>query len=164
MAIPDFEKLMLPMLEVLKDGNEYKMKEVIEILAKKFQISEEERMLLTPSKANYLFDIRVGWARTYLKKAGLVSDPKRGSVRITERGLEILNQNLKEITKEYLMKFHEFQEFVNFNKEKTNNLQDVYEENQTDLTPEEELEKAYKKLKDVLISDIFRKIFEYKSV
>ncbi len=109
--IPDYQTLMLPFLRAINDGREYKVNDIIEQLTSQFNLSEYERKELLPSGTAFLFSNRVGWARTYLKKAGLVSAPKRGVVTITERGKNTLVQNLSEINVKYLSQFPEFIEF-----------------------------------------------------
>ena len=49
MAIPDFQSLMLPLLQRLADGKEHPNVEVLEALADQFHLSEDERKELLPS-------------------------------------------------------------------------------------------------------------------
>jgi len=71
MAIPDYQSIMLPLLKYLGDGNEHHIRETIEALAQQFGLTPEERKDILPSGQQFTFDNRVGWARTYMKKAGL---------------------------------------------------------------------------------------------
>ena len=109
--IPDYQSIMLPLLTHVSNGNEYKLNDLIETLSMQFGLSESEKKELLPSGQSFIFSNRVGWARTYLKKAGLLDVPKRGSVVITKRGKDVLNEKLKEINVSYLKKFPEFIEF-----------------------------------------------------
>ncbi len=84
--IPDYQTLMLPLLKTVSDGKEYKFSDVVEALANQFKLTAEERKGLLPSGQAFLFSNRVGWARTYLKKAGLLEAPRRGIMLISERG------------------------------------------------------------------------------
>jgi restriction system protein len=90
MPIPDYQTVMLPFLRILRDGEIHPVRNVIEQLASQFKLTAEEREEKIPSGLAFLFRNRVGWARTYLKKAGLIESPKRGEYRITKRGLEVL--------------------------------------------------------------------------
>ncbi len=74
-------------------------------------MSEEDRTKLLPSGQQPIFYNRVGWARTYLKKAGLLEDPKRGYFQITNRGKEVLDDNPSRIDMKFLRKFPEYIEF-----------------------------------------------------
>ena len=111
MAIPNYQSLMLPLLKFSSDQKERSIREAIEQLSSWFKLSKEERKELLPSGQQYIFDNKVGWARTYLKKAGLLDSPKRGFLKITERGLDALKQNPKEINNNFLKKYPEFVEF-----------------------------------------------------
>lgn len=93
MSIPDYQTLMLPLLKLLVDKQEHSLRETIEALAEEFGLTEPERKELLPSGQQPVFDNRVGWARTYMKKAGLLETTRRGYFRITDRGLEVLKQN-----------------------------------------------------------------------
>ena len=85
MAIPDFQTMMLPFLQVVAHGGEHTLRDVVEQLADHFKLSEEERKELLPSGSQFTFANRVGWARTYMSKAGLLESSRRGFFRITER-------------------------------------------------------------------------------
>jgi len=87
MAIPDYQSIMLPLLKFASDKREHSIQDAIEDLASFFKVSETELQELLPSGQQKIFDNRVGWARTYLKKAGLLDSPKRGVFVITEKGL-----------------------------------------------------------------------------
>ena len=68
--IPDYQSLMLPLLKLVSDGQEHKYRDLIESLAIEFEVTDEERKELLASGNQAIFDNRVGWAKTYLKKAG----------------------------------------------------------------------------------------------
>jgi restriction system protein len=77
MAIPDYQAIMLPLLRLTSDGQEHRFRDAVETLAAEFQLTADERSELLPSGTAPTFDNRVGWARTYLKQAGLIESPKR---------------------------------------------------------------------------------------
>lgn len=72
MPIPDFQTIMLPLLRIMLDGRERSIQELTESLAKEFSLNEEELRVLLPSGKQPIFYNRVGWARLYLTKAGLL--------------------------------------------------------------------------------------------
>jgi restriction system protein len=111
MAIPDYQSIMLPLLKFLSDGEVHSKRNVVEHLSSEFRLSTEEKTELLPSGKQPVFSNRVGWARTYLKKAGLIESVKHGYFRITERGKDVLAQNPKRIDNKFLDKFPEFREF-----------------------------------------------------
>jgi restriction system protein len=155
MAIPDYQSVMLPLLKLLSDKKEHQIRETLEILAKQFNLSEEERKEMLPSGIDFVFNNRVGWARTYLKKAGLLEYAKRGVHRITDRGLNVLKKNPPEINVKFLKQFPEFIEFQTI-KPKTES--DKESEEEKTKTPEELLEVAYQDLNDQLASDLSKQI------
>lgn len=111
MSIPDYQSIMLPLLKLSADQQEHSLHEAIDTLALDFELSDEERQELLPSGKHPVFNNRVGWARTYLKKAGLLEYTKRGFCRITSRGLEVLKQNPKVIDARFLNQYSEFIDF-----------------------------------------------------
>ena len=82
---------MRPLLEALSDGREQNVREVYAAVADRLHLTEADRQELIPSGTQRLLDNRVGWARTYLLKAGLLESPRRAIVRITQRGREALS-------------------------------------------------------------------------
>ncbi len=155
MAIPDYQTIMLPLLKYLGDNEEHSLRETIEYLADKFQLSNEERKELLPSGQQATFDNRVGWARTYMKKAILLEPTRRGYFRITERGQGVLSQNPQKINVKFLEQFQEFMEFRQVRKEKPEKPK---VEPASVETPEEALEGAYQKLQEGLASDLLQNV------
>lgn len=113
MPIPKYDEMYRAFLDCLADGQMHRSKEVKDTVAGIFSISESERAELLPSGKQQLFDNRIGWTRTYLKKAGLVQSPSRGVYVITPVGRQVLNENPSEIDNQYLQRFESFREFIN---------------------------------------------------
>jgi restriction system protein len=157
--IPDYQSIMLPLLRKVSDKAEHKFRDIIESLAKQFVLSDEERKELLPSGVQPVFDNRVGWAKTYLKKAGLIDTPKRATVTITTRGLEILKKNPESINVKFLKQFPEFVEFQT-SKRGDGEMGTVTEttEEQSNQTPEEILESAYQKIRKSLAQDLLNRV------
>src|SRR3990172_1714883 len=118
MAIPDYQSIMLPLLKMASDGEIHQFRATVDALARHFQLGDVERKELLPSGKQPTFDNRVGWARTYMAKAGLLDSPKRGQFRITDRGREIIAQDLKEIDKQFLEQYPEFNQFQQIKRDK----------------------------------------------
>jgi restriction system protein len=93
MPVPDFQTVMLPFLKTLAKGEEWLMRDVTEHLATAFKLSPEERQEMLPSGAMTLINNRVAWAKTHLKNAGLLENPKRGVVKLSARGKSVLAEN-----------------------------------------------------------------------
>jgi len=159
--IPDFQTIMLPLLRQLKDGKEYKLDVIVDLMAKEFNITDEQRKELLPSGQTFVFGSRVGWARTYLKKAGLIDTPKRGYLKITETGLNVLKQNPNGINIAYLKQFPAFQDWQNIKKDESSNnidIEAIQSESINIQTPEELLETSYQSIRKDLAQEILDKI------
>ncbi len=156
--IPDFQTLMLPILTLVKDKKEYSLGEIVDTLADEFKLTSEERKELLPSGQTYMFGNRVGWARTYLRKAGLLDFPKRGMTCITERGLNVLQQKPKKINIAFLKQFPEFIEFQNTKKEDASSENITSQVEISIQTPEEILEDSYQNIRKTLAQDLLDKI------
>jgi len=157
MAIPDYQTVMLPLLGFVSDGKEHQIREAVNALADQFNLTDAERKERLPSGLDRLFDNRVRWGRTYMKKAGLLSDPRRGYLQITERGQDVLHKKPAKIDLQFLRQFPEFLEFQAPNRDDDEptmaDMQDVSSE-----TPEELLASAYLKLRKQLESDLLASV------
>ncbi|MDH4079901.1 MAG: restriction endonuclease [Nitrospira sp.] len=146
MAIPDYQTVMLPLLQFLKDGKEHNIGEVVNSLAAEFKLSTEERQQFLGSGQQTVIRNRAGWARTYLKKAGLLESTRRGFFRITEQGRSVLALKPGRIDVKYL---EQFPEFVTFRELRHDRADEVAApiNSSTDATPEEALDTAYARLR-----------------
>ncbi|MDR2207003.1 MAG: restriction endonuclease [Flavobacteriaceae bacterium] len=159
--IPDFQTIMLPLLEAFSDKQEYKKPALVEIIANKFKLTKEERLAMLPSEKDYIIWNRVGWAMVYLKKAGLLETPKRGSYLITKQGLEILNLKPQRIDIKFLENIPKFKQWREDYK-KDNSTDKNIGENDIEMskTPEELLDYSYTQLKGELATELIEKIKE----
>jgi restriction system protein len=157
MAIPDFQTIMLPLLQLARDGQEHSLREAYDRLADKFQLTEDERKELLPSGQQELFHNRVAWARTYLKMADLLQNTRRGYFKITDRGLSVIGKNPDRIDKKSLEQFKEFQEFTS-RKHSKETEEGESGSTLTEQTPEEVLETAYQSLRDDLANELLQTI------
>ena len=153
MAVPDFQSIMLPLLKITGDKKEHRLSEVTEALAQEFSLTDDDRKELLPSGSQGKFDNRVGWARTYLTKAGLLEKVERGSFRITERGLKVLSEKPDYINIKFLKQYKEIREFIGLEPGPDNGEVVVDEK-----TPEEILAESYQKLRDDLAQELLAQI------
>ncbi len=158
MPIPDYETIMLPLLQSVADGGEYSMRDLIDILATRFGLTDEERNRLLPSGQQPVFDNRVGWARTYLLKAGLLTSPRRGFIRITERGQQVLKENPERIDNEFLSRYEEFRDFRQASRSRIS--ASTHAEHREAVTPLEALERAHARLQEDLAEELLRRVKE----
>ncbi len=154
MTIPVFQQIMLPLLQLLEDKQEHSLRQIIDSLINQFSVTQEEQHDLLPSGKQAIFDNRVGWARTYLKKAGLIESTRRGFFRITDRGLQVLKQNPAKIDVAFLKQFEEFKEFRAMRSKKRTES----DEEEAETAPEEALANAYQDLKNNLASELLQQL------
>ena len=159
--IPDFQKLMLPLLKACSKGT-ISTKEIIAKLADEFDLSEEERARLTPSGKKAIFSDRVTWAKGYLKQAGLVKYPERGKSVITEAGKKVLQSKRKDINIKFLKQYKSFQDFQagkETQSEQTDSgVADDAEAKTDDATPDENLRSAYETIRATLADDLLDRV------
>lgn len=149
MEIPKYYEYYKPFLEYIRDGKEHSLNEIKSYMAEYFKIKQSELSEAYSSGAN-VFSKRVGWASTYLKKAGLINSPARGMLVITEQGLDVLNENPHIIDNKYLMKFESFRNFKGSSNVDDNKL--VVEEETK--TPDDTFEESYNKINQSLADDV----------
>ncbi|MGE3425024.1 MAG: restriction endonuclease [Dehalococcoidia bacterium] len=161
MPIPDYQTLMLPLLKLAADGSERRFRDSIEQLARQFNVSEKERAELLPSGTAPVFDNRVGWARTYLKQAGLLQSPRRGVFQITDRGRTLLSTNPERIDAAFLDRYDEFRAFRMRRRDSEPRSSEQAEQRpsgQEQETPEDALASAYQKLRKNLETELLDQV------
>jgi len=156
MAIPDFQTVMLPLMRHCQDGQEHSISDTVEALAKHFKLTDEERKTLLPSGVQEVFRNRVAWAKSHLKMAGLLANPRRGIYQITQRGQEVLVKSPPALNLRFLHQFPEYQAFRATHRQRTEEAEET--ETNHGATPEEALETAYAKIRDDLAADILQRL------
>ena len=156
MSIPDFQSIMLPLLQYFADGKEHSTYEALDKLASYYLLTDQELNELLPSGKQTTFYNRVGWARTYLAKSRLLEMTRRSYYKITDRGRDVLKSKPDRIDMKYL---EQFPEYVDFREKEGTRRKN--QEIDTDLviktsskTPEEVLEYAYQEIRDNLAHEL----------
>jgi restriction system protein len=157
MLIPDFQSVMRPVLEAVRDGVAIPLGVLRESIADVFQLTEEERKERLPSGRQTVINNRVGWARTYLNKAGLLTIPSKGMVQITVRGRETLANGPERITVAWLKQFPEFADFHTA-KPQTVDVLGVLDVEIAETTPDEQLAAAHQALVQSLADELLAQV------
>ena len=110
MTVPDYQSLMRPVLEALETNGAQPYRELVELVADALALSDEDRAATVPS-GEAMVRNRVGWALSYLARAGAVVRPRRGISEITDRGRELLAEGHDRITNKELNRYPEFREY-----------------------------------------------------
>ncbi len=157
MAIPDFQSVMRPVLQAVGDGVPLPLSALRVRIADVFQLTEEERKERLPSGNQTVINNRVGWARTYLNKAGLLTIPNKGMVQITDRGREALATGPERITVTWLKQFPEFADFHTA-KPQVPDAAVVADSDLAETTPDEQLAAAYQALQQSLADELLAQV------
>jgi len=152
---------MLPLLKLANDEDDHYIHDAVNKLADSFSLTDEEKSILLPSGQQPVFYNRVGWARTYLKKAGLIEDPRRGYFHITKSGKSVLAENPNRIDMQFLRQFPEYVEFRKITKDSSQ--PEPIEEALEELTPEEALENAYQRIRRDLSEELLESVLRSSS-
>jgi restriction system protein len=158
MSIPDYQTLMLPLLMFSADGEEHSLRDAIDHLGAEFSLTDEEMKELLPSGQSATFGNRVSWARTYMRKAGLLEATRRAHFRATPRGIGVANSPPERIDNQFLEQFPEFVRFRSTRRD--NGTVEGKETTTSATTPEETLENAYVKLRESLVAELLQTIAE----
>ncbi len=160
MAVPDFQSIMLPFMMELRNGKESQISDLVVELANRFNLTEEDRQVLLPSGSQSLFRNRVAWAQTHLKQAGLIENPSRGRVRISDQGLKVLDQKPEQINCRFLKTFPSYLKFIGFNTEGSNESKPIPETVivESKQTPQELMESAFQTLRKATMEELIDRL------
>lgn len=160
MPIPTYEEFMLPLLRWLADGEVKSMRDAYKALADEFGLTPEERSELLPSGQREVYKNRIGWTRTYLGKAGLLTYPQKGTVQITDEGRRVLAQNPFRIDRKFLLQYPSFREFLQGWKE-TQETGSLNPDAQiTSQTPRELIEESVRMLNADLQNQVLTQVLD----
>lgn len=153
---PKYYEYMLPELQILKDKNVYSRNDLIDLAAKKLNVTEEQkREMINSGSPRYLG--RGGWGLTYLKQAGLICSPKRGLFQITETGLDFLSKHPTSLS---VVDLQQFPSFVEFQTRSTKDRETPAVVLDSEITPDEQIQNAYNSLKQDVCDQLLNKILE----
>jgi restriction system protein len=158
MPIPKYYEMHKPFLEFIRDGQLHSLKELKMQMAEYFDLEDADLAELLPSGRQTIFVNRIGWARTYLKKSGLIDSPARATFVITQQGLDVLQDNPDVIDNAYLMRFESFREFQNSAENTSDHNGTPNDERGT--TPDDTFEDSFKKINDNLADELLSEVMK----
>jgi restriction system protein len=159
MPIPDFQSTMRPLLEVLSDGKEWRMRDVTEAMATRFRLSPQERAEMLPSGTQTLFSNRVAWAKTHLKAAGLLLNPNRGKVTLSDEGKRVLATYQDAINCRFLRQYPSYLELVGRSRS-DDEVEDAVDGTEPDQTPLELMDESFHALRRATADELLVKLRE----
>ena len=161
MPTPDFQSLMRPLLEVLSDGKEWRMRDVTDALATRFHLTQQEREEMLPSGQQTLFNNRVSWAKTHLKGAGLISNPNRGKVTLSDEGRRVLATHPDAINCRFLRQYPSYLELVGRSRTDDEGEQvGAVDGTESDQTPLELMDESFHALRRATADELLVKLRE----
>ena len=157
MSIPDYQRLMLPVLKAAAAGNRT-VPEAAKEIADHFGLTDLEREAMLPSGRQRVLHNRVHWAKFYLTKAGLLESPKRGLFTISDEGKKVLAAAPPKLDVKFLLAYAPFQQFYNAEKAPEDHLATAID--QATETPEEVIEAAHDAINAALRTDLLDRILQ----
>lgn len=157
MAVPDFQSMMLPLLEAIADGAEHSNSAAFDSVAKQMNIAAEDLQLMHSGGEQTVFYNRVAWGKTYLKKGGLLKSPKRGTIQITESGQRVLRNKPAKIDIRFLKQIGGADCLKPSPTTEVVQLEDSVNESSA-ATPEDLIESGYQYLREALILEIIEQV------
>ena len=156
-SIPQYHTLMLPLLQVMESGANMSTKQMRDAVAAYLGLSVEALSQRLPSGTQSTFDNRMGWARTYLFKAGLIDRPRRATYAISQSGKQLLLNPPATIDTDFLRTYDQFKEFIGTG---SNAREDLVPNNETDndLTPEEQIERGVRQIQGELKDEVLDRV------
>jgi len=155
-TIPPYHTLMLPLLQVMGNGQEMTTNQMRNGVAERLSLSSEALSLLLPSGTQTVFSNRMGWARTYLFKAGLIQRPRRATYSISDSGKKVLLNPPASIDEDFLSSFDEFKQFID--KPQYNREKPIVSDGEKKLTPDEQIESGIKQIQRELKDEILARV------
>jgi restriction system protein len=156
-SVPRYHTLMLPLLKVMGGGSELTTNQMRDAVADHLGLSAEALSQRLPSGTQTAFDNRMGWARTYLYKAGLIERPRRATYVISQSGKDLLANPPAAIDAEFLRSYEQFNDFIPTTR---NGKQELIESGDIDddLTPEEQIEKGVRRIQRELQDEVLDRV------
>lgn len=158
MAVPKFQQFFPPVIKSLGDGKVHTIQEINEYCINELKLSEQDCLEQIPSGYSKVNN-RIAWAKTYLKKAGLIESPARTKFRLTEEGMKAYQLGAECVTLEYLQQFESFQKF---HETKNDERKEIEKQigTTTDKSPREIIDDTLKEWNASLADDLLAEILK----
>lgn len=156
MSVPKYHELYGAFIRALQDGEVHAIKEIKEAVIQEKHLTEDDLNEMLPSGRQTTFANRLGWARTYLRKAGLIDSPARAKYTLTSTGRDVI-PHADEIDDEYLKRYPSFRQFI------SNTDEDIPAEvvkEEKEQSPEELLESSFKQVNAALASELMDEVMK----
>ena len=153
--IPKYYQMHKPVLDYLSDGNVHTLNELKKYIVELFDLSDSEVSEMLSSRHQAVYVNRLGWATTYLKKAGLIERPARSQFVITEAGKKLQMEHNEVIDNTILKRYQSFNDFINPASDDEDDNESSDEE-----TPEIIIDNEFKKMNNQLADDLMSEVMK----
>jgi restriction system protein len=158
MAVPDFQTVMRPLLDVLDDGVAHTLQQLREAVAEMLGVTEEEQEELLPSGKQTTYSNRIAWALTHMGKAGLVTRPGRGQYRLTDRGIKVLATHADRVDMTVLAEFEDYQKFRKRKPKSVGNAEAAVQIAADELSPSEAVGRLVEAADEGVADDLLERL------
>lgn len=150
---------MVPVLEVLSDGQQRTRREMFAAVGDRMGLSDEQRSELLGSGQRKA-DNRMGWAMSFLARAEAVARPRRGQYVITAAGRALLARHPNGLTEKHLKAIPAFREYVPVDRSSSAAVVDLVAaaDEETVLDPIEQIEQGFTRLKTDIATQLLKRL------
>ncbi len=159
MAVPKYYEFFSPILTLLSDNNQHSTKEIRTFCIAHFSLTEDDVQQTTSSGKQNLLNDRIGWAKTYLKKAGLIECPSRSQYLITEEGQKAVRYGTQNVTVEYLKQYESFRKFWDPLSYASTSVS-LNESDNTEQSPKEIIESSVNQINESLADTLMQEVLK----
>lgn len=157
MSIPKYNEMFPSILKCLNEPGTHRISDLRDKVARDFSLTEEDLRITIPSGGS-LFGGRVGWARTYLKRAGLIDTPERNRYVLTESGRKAVAEGAEHVDLKYLEQFESFRKFIGKSASSDPASPPPAPPEPGNESPEEIIEEQLRKMNSALAADLMEKV------
>ncbi len=157
MPVPKYNEMFGVFLKALADGEVHDYKDVKKYAINALHLTPTDLEEMLPSGNESTFSNRIGWARTYLKKACLIESPSRAHFALTPEGKAAL-PDADIIDNAYLERFDSYRRFIT-----ESSGREFTESDTTDKegqSPLEQFESSFEAINATLASDILDEVMK----
>jgi restriction system protein len=159
MAVPKYNEFFSPILTILSDGKQHSTREIRTFCIAHFSLTEDDVQQTTSGGKQNLLNDRIGWAKTYLKRAGLIECPSRSQYLITDEGNKAVRYGTQNVTVEYLKQYESFRKFWN-PASYTNASVSLKELENTEKSPKEIIESSVNQINESLADTLMQEVLK----
>ena len=147
--MPKFNETFIPILKVLANGEILPHRELLKRVVENYYSDLPKEVLELKTKSGDVLILnRIAWGKSYLKKGGFIHYPERGTVQITSKGKDSVDQNLSLRDVE--------SDFINFFTEEKNKI--ANNKISVDASPQDLIDQGFAVIESQIKNDLLDKL------